>query len=80
MIIEFRKPLKLVEEGMIVSPYCDFYGNCALNNTINMYSYCTLRPKKDVKNKFIAPILNQVVKYDCSCFNDYNEKKHLKSR
>ena len=55
MIIRSKTPLRLglAGGGTDVSPFCDEFGGCVLNVTINMYSYCTLKPTKNNKVKFI---------------------------
>ena len=57
MIIRSKTPLRLglAGGGTDVSPFCDLYGGCVLNVTINMFSYCTIIPKKNGKIKFISP-------------------------
>lgn len=66
MIIRSKTPLRLglAGGGTDVSPFCDEYGGCVLNVTINMYSYCTLRPTKNGKIKFISPDRNIAVEYE----------------
>ena len=56
MIIRSKTPLRLglAGGGTDVSPFCDEYGGCVLNVTINMYSYCTLKPTKNKKIVFIS--------------------------
>lgn len=66
MIIRSKTPLRLglAGGGTDVSPFCDEYGGCVLNVTINMYSYCTLKPTKNNKIKFIAPDRNEVIEFE----------------
>lgn len=66
MIIRSKTPLRLgfAGGGTDVSPFCDEYGGCVLNATINMYSYCTLKPTKNKKIKFISPDRGEVLEFD----------------
>ena len=66
MIIRSKTPLRLglAGGGTDVSPFCDKYGGCVLNVTINMYSYCTLKPTKDNKIKFISSDRNEKLEFD----------------
>ena len=66
MIIRSKTPLRLglAGGGTDVSPFCDEYGGCVLNVTINMYSYCTIKPTKNKKIVFIAPDRNEKIEFD----------------
>ena len=66
MIIRSRTPLRLglAGGGTDVSPYCDIFGGCVLNVTINMYSYCTIKPTNDGKIIFNAPDRNEKLVFD----------------
>lgn len=66
MIIRSKTPLRLglAGGGTDVSPFCDEYGGCVLNVTINMYSYCTLTPTNDNKITFIAPDRKERIVFD----------------
>ena len=57
MIIRSRTPLRLglAGGGTDISPFLDNYGGCVLNSTINLFSYCTIIPRKDGKIIFNAP-------------------------
>lgn len=66
MIIRSKTPLRLglAGGGTDVSPFCDLYGGCVLNVTINMFSYCTIIPKDDGKIVFISPDRNIRLEFD----------------
>ncbi len=66
MIIRTKTPLRLglAGGGTDVSPFCDLYGGCVLNVTINMYSYCTIIPKNDGKIRFVSPDRNEILEFD----------------
>lgn len=65
-LVRSKTPLRLglAGGGTDVSPFCDEYGGCVLNVTIDMYSYCTIVPKKNKKIKFISPDRNKVLEFD----------------
>lgn len=56
MIIRSKAPLRLglAGGGSDISPYCDLYGGCVLNATIDLYTYCTLKPSSGGKIKIYA--------------------------
>ena len=65
-IIRSKTPLRLglAGGGTDVSPFCDKYGGCVLNVTINMYSYCTLKPNDSGKIVFISPDRNERLEFE----------------
>ncbi len=79
MIIRSKTPLRLglAGGGTDVSPFCDLYGGCVLNVTINMYSYCTIIPKNDGKITFIAPDRDVKLTIDSKAKIDIDEKLPL---
>jgi len=79
MIIRSKTPLRLglAGGGTDVSPFCDLYGGCVLNVTINMYSYCTIIPKNDGKITFIAPDRDVKLTIDSKAKIDIDNKLPL---
>lgn len=71
MIIRSKAPLRLglAGGGTDVSPYCDRYGGCVLNVTIDMYAYCTIEPTEDGKVVFYASDRNELFEAESTeCF------------
>jgi D-glycero-alpha-D-manno-heptose-7-phosphate kinase len=72
MKVRSKVPLRLglAGGGTDVSPYCDVYGGCILNATIDLFAYCTLVPANngmitfqalDRDEIFEAPVTDRLV-------------------
>ena len=72
MKVRSKVPLRLglAGGGTDVSPYCDMYGGCILNATIDLFAYCTLYPTDngmitfsalDRDELFEAPVSDKLV-------------------
>ena len=72
MIIRARAPLRLglAGGGTDVSPFCDIYGGCVLNVTIDRYAYTSIRQTNEKAIRFSAADQNisvnlpVIVKFD----------------
>ncbi len=72
MFVRARSPLRLgiAGGGTDISPYCDTYGGCVLNATIDMFANCTielLEPQdgitfiaQDIEQSFHSPLVSQL--------------------
>jgi len=72
MTIRSKAPLRLglAGGGTDVSPYCDIYGGCVLNVTINLYAYCTIIPTNDGTIIFEAADINDLFPSQAKPFLD----------
>lgn len=76
MIIRSKAPLRLglAGGGTDVSPFCDEYGGCVLNVTINMFSYCTIIPTNNNKIVFHSPDRNEHLEYESTPYLEIDDK------
>lgn len=79
MIIRSKTPLRLglAGGGTDVSPFCDLYGGCVLNVTINMFAYCTIIPKNNGKITFISPDREVIVELESKSVLEINKQLPL---
>ncbi|HEX2968418.1 MAG TPA: dehydrogenase [Bacteroidales bacterium] len=70
MIIRSKAPLRLglAGGGSDVSPYCDLYGGCVLNATIDLYAYCTLKPA--FNGKIFIHAIDRNESFTCESINN----------
>jgi D-glycero-alpha-D-manno-heptose-7-phosphate kinase len=61
MLFRSRSPLRLglAGGGTDVSPYCDNFGGCVLNVTIDLHAHCTIEPRSDGIVRFRAADRNE---------------------
>jgi D-glycero-alpha-D-manno-heptose-7-phosphate kinase len=54
--VRARAPLRLgfAGGGTDIAPYCDTFGGCVLNATIDMFAHCSIEVRTDQKVKFVA--------------------------
>jgi D-glycero-alpha-D-manno-heptose-7-phosphate kinase len=79
MIIRSKAPLRLgfAGGGTDVSPFCDEFGGCVLNVTINMYAYCTIIPRDDDKIIFHSTDLKIDEEFDSTSVLEITDKLPL---
>jgi len=66
MYIRSRVPVRISfgGGGTDVSPYCDIYGGCVINATINRYVTVTLRPTQNGEVRITSIDYDQTLRYD----------------
>jgi D-glycero-alpha-D-manno-heptose-7-phosphate kinase len=64
VIIRSKSPLRLglAGGGTDTSPYCDLFGGCVLNATINLYAHTTIIPRED--NRIYFHSIDKGVSYE----------------
>ena len=73
-----RAPLRLglAGGGTDVSPYCDIYGGCVLNATIDRYAYTQIKVIE--KNRYVLISLDRDIKFELSIRDDLERIKKNK--
>ncbi len=66
LLVRSRSPLRLglAGGGTDIASFCNQYGGCVLNATIDLYACCTIKPKNDNKIRFIASDLEEEYESD----------------
>lgn len=79
MIIRARAPLRLglAGGGTDVSPFCDIYGGCVLNVTIDRYAYTSIRETNEKVIRFSAADQNISVNLPVNVKFDLDGKLNL---
>jgi len=79
MIIRARAPLRLglAGGGTDVSPFCNLYGGCVLNVTIDRYAYASIRQTNDKAIRFSAADQNISVNLPVKAKFDLDGKLNL---
>jgi D-glycero-alpha-D-manno-heptose-7-phosphate kinase len=74
MTIRARAPLRLslAGGGTDLSPYCDRYGGCVLNATIDLYAYCTIEPWDKPEIVFQASDRQEIYTSEITDYLEFN--------
>jgi len=77
--IRSRAPLRLGVSGggTDVSPYCDIYGGCVLNATIDRYAYAMINTGTDSMVHFVASDLQSSVDLPVASFYELDDEFRL---
>jgi D-glycero-alpha-D-manno-heptose-7-phosphate kinase len=79
MIIRARSPLRLglAGGGTDVPPYCNLYGGCILNATIDYYAYATIETLDNGRIEFCSSDQNREISYDAIPFLEFDGELDL---